>query len=101
MVRSRPPAGDLVPELPWGTLLAGGGPPALLALVVLSVIRGWLVPASTVTLLLAQVDTWKAVAATQEKTIATQAEQLSVMTEYMRSADVVFRQLPGAREPAA
>lgn len=89
-----------MPELPWGTLLAGGGPWALLALAVLSVLRGWLVPVGTVTMLMQRAEDYKAAWERAELARQAQAEQLASLLEYARTADAVIRSLPAAREPA-
>lgn len=77
-----------MPDIPWQALL-GGGPWALVALAVVSVIRGWLVPASTVELLRAA---WEA----ERQARAVQAEQMTLVLEYVRTADAVLRSLPTA-----
>lgn len=91
-----------MPELPWGTLLAGGGPWALLSLAVLSVIRGWLVPSATVTLLMQRAEDFRVAWERTEQARAAQAEQIGSLLEYARTADSVLRSLPtpSAREPA-
>lgn len=98
-----------MPELPWGTLLAGGGPWALLSLAVLSVIRGWLVPASTVALLMQRAEEWRTAWEKAEEARRVQAEQVTQLLEFARTADAVIRALPvpspnsghSTREPAA
>lgn len=95
-----------MPELPWGALLAGGGPWAIITLVVISVIRGWLVPAATVTLLLARAEEWRQAWEKSEEARRIQAEQVTQLLEFARTADAVFRSLPSpdgraqTREPA-
>ena len=83
-----------MPELPWGTLLAGGGPWALITLTVLSVIRGWLVPSSTVTLLMARAEDYRNAWEKSEEARKVQAEQVTQLLEFARTADAVFRSLP-------
>lgn len=89
-----------MPELPWDTILGKGGPWTLLALAVLSVIRGWLVPSSTVSLLMQRADDYKAAWQRSDEARAVQAEQLTALLEYARTADAVLRSLPvPVREP--
>ena len=95
-----------MPELPWGTLLAGGGPWAIIALAVISIIRGWLVPSATVTLLMQRADEWRMAWEKSEEARRVQAEQVAQLLEFARTADAVFRSLPSpnsttaTREPA-
>lgn len=96
-----------MPELPWASLLAGGGPWALITLVVISIIRGWLVPSATVTLLMQRAEEWRAAWEKSEEARRVQAEQVTQLLEFARTADAVFRSLPspnsatGTREPAS
>lgn len=96
-----------MPELPWGALLTGGGPWAIVALAVISVIRGWLVPSSTVTLLMQRAEEWRAAWEKSEEARRVQAEQVAQLLEFARTADAVFRALPSpnsstsTREPAS
>jgi len=82
-----------VPEIPW-VALADGSPWALLALAVFSVIRGWLVPSATVTLLMQRAEDYKTAWEQTEQARAVQAQQLAQLVEYARTADVVLRSLP-------
>jgi hypothetical protein len=66
----------------------------LLAVAVLSVIRGWLVPAATVALLMRRGDDYKTAWETEREARRLQAEQLSLLVEYARTADAVLRSLP-------
>jgi hypothetical protein len=91
--------GERVPDLPWETILGKGGPVALLALAVVSVIRGWLVPSTTVTLLMRRADDYQAAWQRSDEARALQAEQLTALLEYARTADAVLRSLPVPSQP--
>lgn len=83
-----------MPELPWGTILAGGGPWAIITLVVISIIRGWLVPSATVTLLMQRAEEWRTAWEKSEEARRLQAEQNAQLLEFAKTADAVFRALP-------
>lgn len=83
-----------MPEVPWAQILTGGGPWALIALTVVSVIRGWLVPSATVTLLMARAEEWRSAWEKSEEARRVQAEQVSQLLEFARTADAVMRALP-------
>lgn len=94
-------------DLPWGTLLAGGGPWAIITITVISIIRGWLVPSATVTLLMQRAEEWRTAWEKSEEARRVQAEQVAQLLEFARTADAVFRSLPSpnsassTREPAS
>jgi hypothetical protein len=84
-------------DLPLMQLVTGGGPWALIALTVVSVIRGWLVPRATV----------ERERALLEQRIAelrsahdTAAQQVTELLEVGRTSEAVLRSLPRPKEPA-
>lgn len=100
-----------MPEVPWGNLIAGGGPWAIIAFMVItaftSVMRGWFVPGATVDRLTAQSEQWRLAYERSEEARRVQAQQITQLLEYGRTADAVFRALPSPnsapsdREPAS
>jgi hypothetical protein len=87
-------------EIPWD-VLGQGSPWALLGLTVLAIIRGLLVPRSTVNLLLKTNDEKSATIHLLLERLDAQGQQFAQALEYMRTADAVFRTLPRARQDEA
>ncbi len=81
-------------EVPWAAILGGGGPWAIITFAVIAIIRGWLVPSSTVTLLIARSEEWRQAWEKSEEARRLQAEQVAQLLEFARTADAVFRSLP-------
>lgn len=90
-----------MPELPWAALLGTGGPWALVALAIVSVLSGRLVPSSTVQMLLKRGDDYKAAWEASEEARKVQAEQLAQLREVGRTVEVVMRALPSPNSAAA
>lgn len=81
-------------ELPWDVILGKGGPWALLALAVMGIILGRLVPSSTVKLLLQRAEDYRLAWERSEEAREVQAQQLTALLEYARTADAVLRSIP-------
>jgi CBS-domain-containing membrane protein len=74
-----------VPDL--SAYVSGGGPWALVALAVISVLRGWLIPAPTVKLLERRAEDLEKALERREKTLEVQGQQLDKLLDAMQTLE--------------
>jgi hypothetical protein len=87
--------GGTMPQL-MGISLLQGGAAAIVGLVVILILRGALVPRSTLRDLQAERDMWRAAHQASEECRHEDRQQLGLLMEYARTADHVLRSLPQA-----
>ena len=83
-----------MPEIP-AELLTRGGPWGLIALVVVAILKGWLVPRSIVDDTRKDRDDWRAAYMDLQKARAAETAQLvPLVQEYAETTDAFIRSLP-------